>query len=199
MSCENTCCICQDAEGCTDYSILPCGHKAHSACLVKWLVNYKQNCPLCRSDICKRQDDHVTSEDSEDSEDDEEEEEERQRWSQEQKNLQRSQLTNLMRRKSIQSRTLSKKCAKLRALRKERADLCREIIPIQNSIKEKNQRKTQLLRSLQKQHNHSIRQLHHDVHRSTQPDRITLQRAMTKKRNINRQMEQLSNELLSFV
>jgi len=165
------------------------------------LVDYKQDCPLCRTEICKRQDDdYVTSEaeHAEDSEDDEEEEE-RQRWSQEQKNLQRSQLTNLMRRKSIQSKPLSKKCAKLRALRKEHTDICREIMPIQKSIEEKNQRKTKLLRSLQKQHNHSIRQLHHDVHQSTQADRITLRKAMTKKRNINRQIKQLSNELLSFV
>lgn len=48
---NNTCSICKTEENFEDNDIipsLPCNHLFHHNCLKTWLVNYNNNCPLCR-------------------------------------------------------------------------------------------------------------------------------------------------------
>lgn len=48
---EEDCIICMNAIGFSYKSTLPCGHMAHSACILRWFEEQKR-CPLCRYD-CK--------------------------------------------------------------------------------------------------------------------------------------------------
>ncbi len=41
------CCICLDTDNTLTWSILPCGHKFHMACISTWIFS-NQTCPVCR-------------------------------------------------------------------------------------------------------------------------------------------------------
>ena len=198
---EIFCCICQGtAKAYTDFSVLSCGHKAHSACLVTWLTK-NPKCPLCRKDICSYE--HSDSSDSSDSSDDtssSEDQEETQEWVNEQIHLQQIQLKNLMRRKSSQSHpTLSKKYAKLRVLRQKRLMLEKdEMAPLQNALKKQDAQKERLIRSLTISHRKDIREVHKHAYRHSFPERQSLKKATTKRNRIVRSIERLSNDMLNF-
>jgi hypothetical protein len=44
------CCICLDNNNNQEWSMLPCGHKFHDACISSWLLQ-QQRCPVCRHDM----------------------------------------------------------------------------------------------------------------------------------------------------
>lgn len=46
----SACAICCDTDG-PDWVKLPCGHAFHRDCVVKWLTDYKAQCPMCRQSI----------------------------------------------------------------------------------------------------------------------------------------------------
>jgi hypothetical protein len=44
------CCICLDKDTIQIWAVLPCGHKFHSSCIMRWLVAHP-TCPVCRVSI----------------------------------------------------------------------------------------------------------------------------------------------------
>jgi len=67
---EDECCICFEKmkKACT---FLPCTHKLHNDCAVKWFQLYrKDECPICRINIYKPWEELLQIKDEKDSEDD---------------------------------------------------------------------------------------------------------------------------------
>lgn len=44
------CCICLDIDNTRPWSILPCGHKFHSLCILTW-IHSNYTCPVCRHSV----------------------------------------------------------------------------------------------------------------------------------------------------
>ncbi|KAL4197000.1 hypothetical protein AMTRI_Chr04g185970 [Amborella trichopoda] len=43
-------CLCRFVAN-TKTWVMPCNHKFHSKCILKWLVEYNRSCPLCRCQL----------------------------------------------------------------------------------------------------------------------------------------------------
>jgi len=195
----SVCCICQDTnEECVDISVLPCGHRYHSKCLVTCL-SIKRECPLCRAKTGPESD--VDSDSDSDSVLNEQYEYDLIRTRRQEIQMQRQQLANLMRRKSTQVHpVLKKKAAKLRSLQQVRASLTKtEILPLHARIAEYDKDKRKLLRLQNIDHKRHIRQLHDTFRRATQTERSQLRKLCTKRNRLDRSIDRLSNEMLSFI
>lgn len=186
----SVCCICQDTEECVDISVLPCGHRYHSKCLVTCL-SIKRECPLCRA--------NTGPESDVDSDSEFEEEDEPRAWLRRQQIQQRQKLANLMRRKSTQKHpVLGKKCAKLRSLQQKRAEITRtEIMPLHARIGEWDKDKKRLIRLQNMDHKRHIRNLHNTYRRASQADRSQLSKLLTKRNRLDRSIDLLSSDMLS--